>query len=235
MDKATIVSIFPYEIFQRHVKMMPSATRIPACEDENLPVCHVLGSYSYDRYVLDGKSIRVPVTAFNQANGIVRTFKKSIFYGHRSEGRIPGVEVFDGEISTARFIKEYADKHAEMIESQLKWYNALIELADNDWSIKEDKRFITRLQVDAARRLKLDKPWAKDAVSERRTQCTFCYGHIHPEAAICIHCKNIVNIEKYNAMMGGEIDKPINIPSQPSLAEMKMLAQANKLQREANQ
>lgn len=224
MSQATLVSIFPYPILQRHPGMSPALTEIPACPDHNLPVCHVIKDYSYNRYILDGKSVTIPVIAYEQAQGMVRTFKKSIFYGSVNRGEIPGLEAFDGAINVEQFLKENKPLHESMIANQMRWYNALIELADNDWSFKKDKRFITKLQVDAAKRLNLDKEWAKDAITETRIQCPACFQNIHPEATICSHCRTIVKPEEYEAKFGS-IGSP--------LAEMKARLDSKKLQAQA--
>jgi hypothetical protein len=226
MDKATIVSIFPYRIFQRHIMMRPTFTEVPACKDMNVPVCHEIGTYSYNRYVLDGKSIKVPVSALEQANGIVNTFRRSIFYGSKTGNRLPGVEIVDGPITPEEFVEKYRTRHREMIEGQLNWYNALIELADGDWSIKKDKRLITQLQVDAARRMNIDKEWAKDAITERKESCPACFGSVHPDAVICIHCRTVIKPEEYAIKFGGNAETD----GQNSLARMRAKADANKLQ-----
>ena len=192
MDKATVVSIFPKEIFEVKPTIQPGRFIIPK-GSEKVPAILVVGSSSWWREVdEDQPLLEIPQSAIQVADSIVRDYCVGLL-GYNPEDASPGMFYVPGEYDlkgiTTNFVKELQTaKHR-----QDKWYEVLVRLADSLWArsngnplaISEDMRM-------AARELGLDnKDWLKDFKGVDMVRCKACGGLKNPQYPVCGVCRNV--------------------------------------------
>jgi hypothetical protein len=82
----------------------------------------------------------------------------------------------------------------EAEKKQAQFYRNQIEIADGEWSRKQDPKSISTLARIAARELNIKRDWAKDMSS--LIQCKGCQELISAEAAKCGRCGAVLNWDK---------------------------------------
>jgi len=192
LDQATIVSIFPKDIYEEKVTVFPGKFTVPAGTIKE-PAIVVVGSSSWWRDIdIDQPMLEIPISAVVIANSVITDYSNGLL-GCDMGSAMPGLFFIPGEISKAKVLMEYKMKLAEAKIKQDNWYRILIKLADSLWArtngnpltIWDDMRL-------AARELGLDtKPWVKDYTQIENVKCFACGSLRNPEFPICAVCKNI--------------------------------------------
>jgi hypothetical protein len=193
MSKATIVSIYPRRIHRNSIGIIPPAVLIEPCTDEDNPVFYHVEDVHYFQYILDGRSARIPIIAFDYAKSVVKDFHRASFGSSPSKGIYPGVAAVDGIIKNLVELEKVSPGLLKKLKQhQLRWKESLVKKADSDWSKIKNPALISDIQIQIARDLKLNKEWAKEFSSEIYIDCPACYGRINSKASICMHCKTPV-------------------------------------------
>jgi uncharacterized secreted protein with C-terminal beta-propeller domain len=146
-------------------------------------------------------NIIVPETSESIARSICQDFKTGVPH-YLPEESEPGLTWTAGEY-TADDIYNYSEIMEKVDKArrlQNNWFRKLVSEADDDWNKFRQKRVISEMQRIACLSLKLDREWniiqEIDAVI-RYTQCKFCRAEVHPDAIICMHCRGILNMDRF--------------------------------------
>lgn len=196
-DISTVISILPFSPpVETKPGLVPGHFRIPAGTLEKPGVLIVPTCY-YGIYQLDWKSIRVPEPSTIVANSIVRDYIAAlpcISYGDNEEPvALPGLCWKEGQFNERAVAHEFAEDLMQLAGYQRQWFKNLVDMADDDFAKFPMKRAISKLQKDAARALSLNRPWLSEIVMKN---CPGCAQPVAEAAAICPHCRTIINEER---------------------------------------
>ena len=98
MDKCTIFSVYPKDIEEKKITLMPFMYQIPAGTPEK-PSRTVIGPASWWRDVdPEQPLIEIPVSSVVVAQSVVLDYTKSV-YGYTAGKRCPGIFFLTGDIS----------------------------------------------------------------------------------------------------------------------------------------
>ena len=192
MDRSTIVSIFPKEIYEEKYTIEPGRFRIPAGTYEK-PAILVIGSSSWWKDIdVDQPMLEMQRSSIEVANSVVTDYCNSML-GSNMADTMPGLFFVLGEHTSLEIKMKYKIKLDEMKAKQDNWYKILVRLADSLWSRTAGNPLAIWDEMRlAARELNLnDKPWLKDAQQMELVRCKFCGGMRNDSYPICPNCKAI--------------------------------------------
>lgn len=192
VDRSTIVSIYPREIFVKKITINPSEYVIPAGSYSSPGVLEVEPASWWRDFDPDQPLIEIPENSMIIANSIVNDYVNGIFQVG-GESRL-GIFVLPGKVSAV----EVKAKHKAALDKadlqQKNWYRRLVEVADIGWartngnplSISEDMRL-------AAEELGQQPAWMHNAAMASMIRCIACGSLRNPEFPICGSCKTVVD------------------------------------------
>jgi hypothetical protein len=198
--KSSVVSIVPVEI---HVNAegayYPGIYHIPKADDLLPKVIHVGEGWHRVYLGVERGWRRFPITSSEIAKAIVNDYiRSSICTG---EGCEPGIfSIPNKTIENAE--KECKEQLVVARSKQLRWYEMLIRMADNDWSKSGHRHnVISDLQRFIAKKLKLDKEWLFEAkIEEGSVKCPACFSAISKDAIVCFNCRLVLKPEEYTKL-----------------------------------
>lgn len=192
------MSICPYPILAQKPGLFPSSYSIPKASIKEPQLLVVTDTYfNVPIPLTDGRVHKSRVSAEELATSIVGDHLRSVL---SADGTVhPGLFFIEGEVT----LKELKEKHApalkQAVEKQLKWYNKVIQTADNAWAKNRSHLEISSIQRAIAKELDLKKEWAEidlaEQLSNETKECPFCYSVIHIKATICPVCKSVIKKE----------------------------------------
>ena len=192
MDKCTIVSIYPNEIFEEKPTLEGGKFLIPSGSFEN-PSILVVGGYSWwNAYDLDKPIMEVPVSSIQIADSVIKDYCNGML-GCNMNDCMPGLFFVLGEHNALEIKMKYKSKLDETKTKQDNWYKVLVRLADSLWSRTSGNPLaIWDMMKVAALALNLnDKPWLKDVQQAELIRCFACGNMRNPSYPICPTCKTI--------------------------------------------
>ncbi len=199
MAKATIISISPAPLKNANPSVVPPNIIIPACSDENKPVCVVIEDRKTWHYIPLQERGRPrirweTIPAIEHAKSVVADHVRKVVSS--SAHAHPGIIAVEGSITVVP--KEIL---LELKKVQDVWKERVITHADDLWQKYRQRKFISDIAVLVARTLGLEneKEWAKIIVKDAKLtkNCPACYGVVHVDALICLHCRTIIDPKKY--------------------------------------
>lgn len=205
LDKSTIVSLFPKEIIEFKPTIFPGKFIIPAAERDSFSLLTVEGASWYMPSAVERMPpMEIQVNSVELAKSIVNDYLSSIYLGDSTRG--PGLFYVLGK-HDKKSILGYSDPvtkqtFGDMLEvskaKQKRWFLALIDASDRDWSkyggsplaILEDAKIAAELLGMG------DKPWMANIQASNLSPCPACGEMINLNYPVCKHCHNIVNAGK---------------------------------------
>jgi hypothetical protein len=83
---------------------------------------------------------------------------------------------------------------------QREWLKFQVSEADDQWEKYHMRKMMSGLDRIACNLLGFKRDWNIDSEDTRAESgfinCPFCFGQVHPEASICMHCRNVINAKK---------------------------------------
>lgn len=194
-DKATIVSIAPFEIRETILTIQPGSFVIPAGSLEK-PSLTVIGPSSWWKETdPEQPLLEIVVSSILVGRSIVDDYIQSM-NGVTLGTCQPGVFYVPGEITLDEVKKKYGHVLARMNLLQNQWYAFLVKQADSMWArSNQNPLAIDDQSRMAARILQIDKPWIRDFQQVQNVNCVACGSLRNPQFPICPHCKLIVDKE----------------------------------------
>lgn len=221
MSYATIISLAPVEINASLPHTTPARISIPMGNIDQPSLC-VLSDGIERRYVGIAVSekdpwVSYPVLAFDLAKSIADDYKKSATYVEPDAypgvfvvqdvfGEKPGpgdVKYYTGSDETLKFAKKFEKEYTDAKTKQYNWLKKQVQVADKSFAKSSNYAEISTLQRQAAKLLRLERPWSKEIKPEDFKNCPFCMSFLEPAAVVCLHCSNVVDVEKYNSLKSG--------------------------------
>lgn len=192
MDKSTIVSIYPKEIYDVKETIQPGRFVIPAGTYDN-PSIYVVGPSSWWRDIdIEQPMLEIPVSATQIAHSLISDFVNGML-GCDMGSAMPGLFFVDGERELEEIRSKYAIRLAEAKVKQENWFRVLVKLADSLWARGGGNPLVIWDEMRlAAKELGMEtKPWIKDYLAIQMVRCFACGALRNPEFPICANCKNI--------------------------------------------
>ena len=194
-DLSTVVSIIPKFIKESKWTINPGVFELkPGSYDK--PTVLTVGSSCWWREVgEDQPLLEIPVYSTQVAESIVKDYCGSYPLASGEDTK-PGLFWVPGNVSSDEVKLKYRVMLNKTRDSQIKWYHALIKMADSLWVrgnnnpsvIGEDMRI-------AARELGLSekKDWMSNARAQEMDRCKACGSLVDTAFPVCPTCKAIVN------------------------------------------
>lgn len=200
LDKATIVSIFPFPIIEIKYTIQPSRFEIPSGSYEK-PGVLVVGSSSWFRKIEDSNQvIEIPHFAVQVAESIIKDYCIGLLECELNISS-PGLFFIPGEFTFIEVLKGHKDKLDFANRIQRRWYEKLVISADAFWSVSNgNPRSISDLMRTAAKELKLDKPWLKDFSTMQLIPCKACGNMNRDNIIVCPNCKLVLRPEEFKKL-----------------------------------
>ncbi len=201
LDKSTIVSILPKEIYETKPTLSPGTFHIPAAKPDDFELL-VVGMSSWWKEVEEGQPyLEIPTSSLNMAESIIRDYVNGIV-GCNMGDKMPGLFFVPGaynKITILAYVGADGTTFKQLMDvakqKQINWYKELVSIADVDWartngnpiSVSDDSRM-------AAQFLGLkDKGWMQDFRAYELVPCKACGELMNPAYPVCKHCKAITN------------------------------------------
>lgn len=192
LDKCTIVSIYPKEIHERKLTLMPGDFYIPKGSFEN-PAILVVGPSSWWREIDEEQPLlEIPVSSIQVADSVVKDYCNGVL-GSDMAYAMPGLFYVPSEHTVTSLKKSYMHELEAAKRRQEAFYSALMKLADSLWArsngnplaISEDMRM-------AARELgHTNRDWMKNFTMTEMIRCSACGALKNPEYPVCQVCRAI--------------------------------------------
>lgn len=192
-NKATVVSIFPFELKELKPGLHPGYFNIPKCESYDNPIIFHVGNSMYNIYLGDKRNFPVEVPAIKVARSIADDVNHSML--ESDEDAHPGLMALEGIINELELKMKYKPKVESLKNTQTAWFRKLVVLADNDWQRYRVHSCISDIQRKAAQMLNLSREWLDVAKSDVPVVCPACKSLIPADALICKTCKVVLNPE----------------------------------------
>lgn len=195
----TLVSIVPFELNEHKPGMAKEFYKIPATVEGDFTVVLIEDSHYIQRMPATDQTVKVTVTGEDIAKAIIKDF----CFSHVASDidAHPGMFYVNGDLNKAEVKLKHNDKLENIKRIQRNWFIALIKDADDIWEKYHQFSMINERQVYAAKVLKSDRPWNKDAdPTSKQMLCPACKSSIHPEAIVCPICNVIIDSDKHKAL-----------------------------------
>lgn len=191
IDKSTIVSVYPKEIYERKHEIEPGEFRIPSGSMEN-PGMLVVGASSWWNYRGDAMpTLEIPVSSVSVAESVIRDSCSMFLVDIGTT--MPGLFFVPGTPSSLEIKTSYKSSMQKAYDGQIEWFKRLVRAADSLWarangnplSISDEMRL-------AARSLNMnEKPWLLDFNIVEKVPCVACGELKNPAYPVCPNCKAI--------------------------------------------
>lgn len=133
IDKSTIVSIYPKDIYERKFTIEPGIFEIPAGRLES-PSILVVGTSSWWSYSGDTRpTINVPVSSVQIAEAVIKDWSNGMLACDMVDAR-PGLMFIPGEVTVLDVIARYKPQLEEVAAKQKNWFMHLTKIADSLWA-----------------------------------------------------------------------------------------------------
>lgn len=194
MLKATVVSFCPFSISQSKPGLFPSYYEVDK-SDEVTPSVKVIEKDAMFKVYLDEGRGHLPIQtpAHAVANSVVNDYLEGQLA--RDEGCGPALFWVPGAWTPQEILENFPDECKAALESQLRWYDALVRIADDDWEKMRQHTAISDTQRYAARKLGLVKPWLVERPPELDPSVKKCIACGSPvgDVVICPNCRCILD------------------------------------------
>jgi hypothetical protein len=186
----TVVSLVPFDVERYFPDVQPGVYNIPAVKqlgDMNLLVVKdARGFISHGK-----KTVMVPVPSEQLANSIVNDYSRAQL-GWAVDSA-PAMFVVEGMPTFNEIQKTHAKKIQECLAMQMRWFNKLYQLAEDDWQRNPRLTSITKTQRFAAKALGKKPVWLIETTDAVLRPCPFCTVDMKSDALVCPHCHNVVD------------------------------------------
>jgi hypothetical protein len=196
--------MLPIALRETKPGLIPNEFIIPACKDpmKDVEIVHIARA-RFPVYIDENRpALVVPEPSDLLAQAICRDFKVSV--SHLQPGVAePGIFWLRGQYLKAEIL-DFSDKKITTLvdknrDMQTTWFKSLVKAADDDWSRFHIRKMISDLQVLAVKALGIEREYdiAMEIGLSKTKPCKFCRADIHPEAIICMHCRGVVDMDRF--------------------------------------
>lgn len=191
MDRCTVVSILPKDIFEVKHTIEPGVFKIPAGSYEKPSTLIVTGSSWWRDIDIEQPMMEIPVSSIQIAESIVNDYCNGMV-GCNMNDCMPGLFFVLGAVTVSDIEKNYQDSLNQANAKQRNWFQLLVKLGDSLWARSNGNPLVISDEMRmGAQILGLDKVWIKDFQTVELSRCLGCGGLRNPDFPICPTCKLI--------------------------------------------
>jgi len=200
MSKTTLVSLIPFDISECK-PVHPGHFFIPGAKENDIEILVVENVIAF-KYIDEYRGTdKISIDSEELARAIVEDYTTSQLAVMPSDGIIPGLFFIPGEHTKLEIKTKYKDIIAEYRTKQVKWFEVLVRMADDDWEKTRQHKVISGIQRYAARFLNIDRPWL---IEPKMEKCIACRSTVEAEAIICPNCKTVLKPEEFKKLSFAE-------------------------------
>lgn len=198
--KSTLVSVVPFGISEFKPGIYPGFFELPPSINYE-PQILVIGDSVYHVEIDVGRIITVKCPSDDIARSVVYDYVTANLAYSAEDNSGPGLFWVSGAQNHATIKSNFSKQLQDAKNSQIRWFNKLITMADDDWEKSRQHKFISDMQRFAAKSLGLNRPWVvvPPPPAVLTTKCPACQSLISPDAVICPSCRCIINMDKYKS------------------------------------
>lgn len=197
LDKATVVSVYPKDVFDTKFTMFPGTFRIFAADWQIKDDFSILtiGPSSWFKELEEGQPfLEIPVSSLMVADSFIKDYCNGLLACNMAD-KMPGLFYLPGALSK-KFIAENYKADLESARARQKNYMLeYVRIADILWArtqgnplgISNDARLFAEILGMK------DKAWMGDFKAAQLNNCPACGEMINMAYPVCKHCKAIVN------------------------------------------
>jgi len=197
---ATIVSLFPFDVFERK-PLIPSIYRVAASKEEGKPELLVVQEGRFYVYLDEYRgSMTIRTPAITIAESVVKDFLDGQFV--LDTNARPALWTVPGEWTKAEILadKDQQERVVEESKIQLAWFKRLVLIADDEWGKFHQHRMISDMQRVAGKRLRLNREWMVEMTPENLIDCPGCGVTLNKKVAVCRECGCVIDPVKYKSL-----------------------------------
>ncbi len=200
IDKSTIFSIYPKDITIRNPTLTPGVWTIAAGSVDKPARLVVEPSSWWRDFDPEQPLLEIPVGSSLIANSLVEDYISGMLACDMGENR-PGLFFVLDNVPVSELKTKYKVIFDQAVQRQRNYWNVLTKMADIYWArtngnplaINEDMRI-------GAKELGYDRPWAREFSKMELASCPACGNLRNQSFPVCMHCKTIVDMKKYNEL-----------------------------------
>lgn len=194
MDKSTVISIYPKEINERKHTISPGFFHIDAGSPEK-PTLLIVGPSSWWKEIDEEQPLlEIPNGSVQVADSIVRDYCNGLL-GCNMGDCMPGLFWLPGELTITDIQAKHKDKFKKALNSQIKYFTALVKLADGLWARTNGNPLVISDDMRLGAKLLnlMNKDWMKDFTMAELVKCSACGSPRNPEFPVCPVCKAVTD------------------------------------------
>lgn len=193
VDVSTVFSIYPKDIHETKVTLMPSEYFIPAGSFEN-PSRLLVTSASWWKEIDENQPL-LEIANNSQliAESICKDHNNSRL-GFNPDAH-PGLFFIEGDISVDDLKKKYNRVLLNAKAKQDNWYKDLVNLADSLWAASNGNpiSIAEEMRIGARELGYTGRDWMKAFVMVANIVCDACGEPRNPRYPVCPHCHAVVD------------------------------------------
>ena len=202
--ECTIVSLVPTLIEEYKPGIYPGFFQIQPCKND-IPQLLYVGESVYHVEIDEDRTITVKCSPEDIAQSLIYDYISSCLAYSEEDDAIPGIFWKSGKIELGELLTKYDKDLINAKASQVKWFNKLVAMADDDWERTRQHKTISDIQRYAAKYLNLERPWIILSKTEGLIKCPACKTLIVSDAIVCATCKCIINLKAWESMKFAEV------------------------------
>jgi len=149
----------------------------------------------------DVRQIKVPVPSIELAQAIITDYISALL-GATPPDAQPGLIACKGDFTDPKELSKVFMKELMVARvAQNRWFQNLVDIADDLWAKTRSPISISDLQREAANQLGLKRDWLSPLAPELQVKCPFCQNPINPGAIKCVTCHEILDRKEYDKLM----------------------------------
>lgn len=200
--------MLPYKLVENKPGLNPNEYIIPAAVQGDLSLTIIPNNIFYlvnTDPLADAKEVRVikvPVPAQELAESIINDYTTGLLAVEQPDAT-PGIFPVRGNYSDKKIVTVKFAKEIEFYkQTQNRWFQRLVDIADDTWAKSNSPVGISDIQRDACRYLGYQRQWLNPLPLEVQDKCPFCTNPINKGAIKCVTCGEILDKKKYGELVG---------------------------------
>lgn len=203
LDLSTVVSLVPFEINETKPGLIPGSFIIPPSTNNEIQILHVTEAIFFVYIDEQRGSMKITTPSYKVAASIVEDYLTAQL-GVDPDVH-PAVFWVRGKLTALEVQLRHGDQITSAHESQNRWFDKLIMLADDDWEKTRQHMTISDTQRHAARARGQNRPWLiKPADAPVKFKiCPSCASSVPEAAVLCPICKLVLDPERHKELVYG--------------------------------
>jgi hypothetical protein len=197
----TVVSFFPFPLMEEKPGLIPNRFPIPASDTFKPQVLKVTKAMHYVYLDETRGSLQVRDSPDEVARSIVEDFCNAQL--GLGEGASPGIFWVNGDFTADEIEKKFPQEVVAVKVKQLKWFQAICRIADDDWNKYHQHNVVSDFQRKAAHLIGWkpeEHAWMNARGLENSIKCPNCTKVLDGSVISCPDCRCIINKEAYEKL-----------------------------------